>query len=177
MMLLTATPPATVYGPAFLIERDMVERSRIVRSRRSRRDLICFPSLDCDPTRSIFCSPVANLLETRRGGSHYSVIDALAATALVAGLAGCHLLIDEVSASHGRGDSAGAQAQAGESHPSTSIGPLIASDRRKKDLCKFSRFCLQYARRQHDRGYRNDANRRKHSRDLSPVRYGCTHLA
>ena len=104
MMLLTATTPATVHGPAFMITG----------SWQNRRDRLCTTRLADEATRSVFYSPVANLLESWRDGSHYSVIDCVVTTALVPGLSGIHLLIDEISASLERDDTADAQAQAGE---------------------------------------------------------------
>jgi hypothetical protein len=104
MMLLAATTPAPVHGPTFMING----------SRRNRLDWFCSARPAGESTRSVFYSPVANLLESQRGGSHYSVIDCAVATPLVPGLSGSYLLIDEISASLERDDTADAQAQAGE---------------------------------------------------------------
>jgi hypothetical protein len=95
-------------------------------SRQNRRDRFCSTRLAGKSARSVFYSPVANLLESRRADSHYSVTDWAVKTPLVPGLSGSYLLfgsyllsgsyllIDEISASLERDDTADAQAQAGE---------------------------------------------------------------
>ena len=125
---------------------------------------------------SVFCSRAANFLEKRDGGLHYSVINRYATTVLASGYAGRDPLNDDVSASRSRTGYSGAQAQVGGERRCNPVGPVAISNRRKKDLCRRLRFCSQNASLCDGRERRNDANRRKHSRDASPIRYGCHHL-
>jgi hypothetical protein len=76
-----------------------------------------------DPMKSTFCNPVEIFLEMRRAPFHYSVIGWDTRMHLAPGLADCHLLNDDVSASSSRGGTAGARASAGGERRLSQVEP------------------------------------------------------
>jgi hypothetical protein len=96
---------------AFVFRR--VQADPPVIDRHERKHLVARLAMRVPPHHadSLFCSPAANLLEMRRGASHYPVIGRFTTVLLAPGYVGGHSLNDEVQASNSEVNDPGAHAR------------------------------------------------------------------